>query len=177
MQIQAHACRCEKYAGSRHVFGRAVAESMLTSKILPEDFMNKPNRFLMTLASSALFCGFVVSAGAQQTPDQQTSPSAPSAQQPNETPSQQQTPPAQSPNTSPSQPSQPAPEAKAQTQESGGQVFAGTVTKSGDKYILQIADGTAYDLDHQDLVKKYEGKQVRVKGTLDADGKTIHITQ
>jgi len=140
--------------------------------------MNKPNRLLMTLASSALFCGFVVSAGAQQTPDQQTSPSTPSAQQPNETPSQQQTPPAQTPNTSPSQPSQSAPDASAQSgQSAGGQVFAGTVTKSGDKYVLQMADGTAYDLDHQDLVKKYEGKQVRVKGTLDQDGKTIHITQ
>lgn len=139
--------------------------------------MNKPNRFLMTLATSALFCGYVVSAGAQQTPDQQTSPSAPTAQQPNETPSQQPAPPAQAPNASPSQPSQTAPEAQAQTQESSGQVFAGTVTKAGDKYVLQMADGTSYNLDHQDLVKKYEGKQVRVKGTLDQDGKTIHITQ
>ena len=139
--------------------------------------MNKPNRILVTLASSALFCGLVVSAGAQQTPDQQTSPSTPSTQQPNETPSQQ-TPPAQTPNQAPSQqPSQTAPEAQAQTQQSNGQVFAGTVVKSGDKYVLQMADGTAYDLDHQDEVKKYEGKQVRVKGTLDQDGKTIHITQ
>src|SRR5205085_3682344 len=177
MQIQAHACCCEKSGGSKHVFGRAVAKKYLDVKILPEDFMNKPNRFLLTLASWALFCGMTLSVSAQQTPDQQTSPSTPSAQQPNETPSQQQAPPAQSPNTSPSQPSQTAPEAKAQTQESSGQVFAGTVTKSGDKYVLQMADGTAYDLDHQDLVKKYEGKQVRVKGTLDQDGKTIHITQ
>ena len=132
--------------------------------------MNKPNRFLLSLASSALFCGFVVTAGAQQTPDQQTSPSAPAAQQPNETPQQQQAPPAQAP-------SQPAPEGQGQAQQSGGQVFSGTVVKSGDKYVLQVADGTAYDLDHQDLVKKYEGKQVRVKGTLDPDGKTIHITE
>jgi len=132
--------------------------------------MNKPNRFLLSLASSALFCGLAVTVGAQQTPDQQTSPSAPTAQQPNETPQQQQTPPAQAP-------SQPAPEAQGQAQQSGGQVFSGTVVKSGDKYVLQVADGTAYDLDHQDLVKKYEGKQVRVKGTLDQDGKTIHITE
>jgi len=90
----------------------------------------------------------------------------------------QQQPPAQAPDQSaPAQPSQTAPEAQAQTQESGGQVFAGTVVKAGDKYVLQMADGTAYNLDHQDLVKKYEGKQVRVKGSLDQDGKTIHITQ
>jgi len=139
--------------------------------------MNKPNRFLLSLASSALFCGMVLTAGAQQTPDQQTSPSTPSAQQPNDTP---QNPPAQAPNqTAPSQqPSQSTPDSSASSQQSaGGQVFAGTVTKTGDKYVLQMADGTAYDIDHQDLVKKYEGKQVRVKGTLDQDGKTIHITQ
>ena len=138
--------------------------------------MNKPNRFLLSLASSALFCGMVLTAGAQQTPDQQTSPSTPSAQQPSETP---QNPPAQAPSqTAPSQPSQSAPDSSASSQQSaGGQVFSGTVTKTGDKYVLQMADGTAYDLDHQDLVKKYEGKQVRVKGTLDQDGKTIHITQ
>jgi hypothetical protein len=137
--------------------------------------MNKPNRLLLSFASSALFCGMVVTAGAQQ-PDQQSSPSAPSAQQPSETP---QNPPAQAPNqTAPAQPSQSAPDASAQSgQTAGGQVFAGTVTKAGDKYVLQMADGTAYDIDHQDLVKKYEGKQVRVKGTLDQDGKTIHITQ
>jgi hypothetical protein len=119
----------------------------------------------------------VVTASAQQTPDQQTSPSTPSAQQPNETP---QNPPAQAPSqTAPSQPSQSAPDSSASSSQSaaGGQVFSGTVTKAGDKYVLQMADGTAYDLDHQDLVKKYEGKQVRVKGTLDQDGKTIHITQ
>ena len=140
--------------------------------------MNKPNRLLLSLASSALFCGLVVTAGAQQTPDQQTSPSTPSAQQPNDTP---QNPPSQAPSqTAPSQqPSQSTPDSSASSPQSsaGGQVFSGTVTKAGDKYVLQMADGTAYDLDHQDLVKKYEGKQVRVKGTLDQDGKTIHITQ
>lgn len=140
--------------------------------------MNKPNRFLLSLASSALFCGLAVTANAQQTPDQQTSPSTPSAQQPNDT---QPTPPSQAPSqTAPSQPSQSAPDSSASSQgqtSGGGQVFSGTVTKAGDKYVLQSADGTAYDLDHQDLVKKYEGKQVRVKGTLDPDGKTIHITQ
>lgn len=139
--------------------------------------MNKPNRFLMSVAASALFCGLVV-LGNAQTPDQQTSPSTPSAQQRQQQPPTQspdQTAPAQQPNQT--QPTQPTPDAQAQTQPSNGQVFAGTVTKAGEKYVLQMADGTAYDLDHQDLVKKYEGKQVRVKGTLDQDGKTIHITQ
>jgi hypothetical protein len=164
-----HAHRFGEFDHSMSSLADGLHESY-RRQILPEDCMNKPNRFLLSLASSALFCGLVVTAGAQQAQDQQTSPSAPSAQQPNETPQQQQTPPAQAP-------SQPAPEAQGQAQQSGGQVFSGTVVKSGDKYVLQVADGTAYDLDHQDLVKKYEGKQVRVKGTLDPDGKTIHITE
>ena len=50
-----------------------------------------------------------------------------------------------------------------------------TITKSGDKYVLQDASGTTYDIDRQDLVKPHEGKRVRINGTLDPDGKTIHV--
>jgi len=54
-------------------------------------------------------------------------------------------------------------------------MFSGTIVKAGDKLVLQDAGGTAYDIDRQDLAKKYEGKQVRINGTLDPDGKTIHV--
>jgi Protein of unknown function (DUF5818) len=47
------------------------------------------------------------------------------------------------------------------------QTFSGTVTKSGDKYVLKDDAGHTYDIDHQDEVKKFEGKRVRVQGTLD----------
>ena len=47
--------------------------------------------------------------------------------------------------------------------------------KAGSKYVLQDASGKTYDLDHQEMLKDHEGKQVRFKGTMDADGKTIHI--
>ena len=47
--------------------------------------------------------------------------------------------------------------------------------KAGDKYVLQDANGTNYDIDRQDLVKSHEGKKVRISGTLDPDGKTIHV--
>ena len=53
--------------------------------------------------------------------------------------------------------------------------FAGTITKAGDKYVLQDTSGTTYDIDRQDLVKSHEGKKVRINGTLDPDGKTIHV--
>lgn len=37
------------------------------------------------------------------------------------------------------------------------------------------ASGQTYDIDHQDEVQKYEGKRVKVHGTLDASGKMIHL--
>ncbi len=125
--------------------------------------MKNLTRFLMSLL---LGCGLAMLPSlltAQQAPEPQPSPNPPAAQQP------------QQPSTQ--VPSQTSPEAQAQTEESDAQVFSGTIVKSGEKYILQMADGTSYNLDHQDLVKKFEGKQVRIKGTLDTDGKTIHIVQ
>ena len=77
------------------------------------------------------------------------------------------------------QPSQPpagqSGNAQAQQSADEGQTFSGTIAKSGDKYVLQDASGKTYDVDHQEALKQYEGKKVRIKGTLDPDGKTIHI--
>jgi hypothetical protein len=47
--------------------------------------------------------------------------------------------------------------------------------KQGNKFVLQDASGTTYDIDHQDEVSKFEGKRVRVHGTLDPSGKMIHL--
>jgi cytoskeletal protein RodZ len=76
-------------------------------------------------------------------------------------------------------PSQSAPDAQSQSprdQSGNEQVFTGTIVKSGSRYMLQDSDsGKMYDIDRQDLAQNHEGKQVRVPGTLDADGKTIHV--
>jgi hypothetical protein len=127
--------------------------------------MRKHTRIFWVLAALA----FVLETGllssrvnAQQNPGgSQTQPS-----QPNQPPSQ---PPSQ---TSPSQ--QPP---NAQSGEAGGaQTFTGTIVKSGDKYVLQDTEtGKTYDIDHQDIVGQHVGRRVRVTGTLDPDGKTIHI--
>jgi hypothetical protein len=34
-----------------------------------------------------------------------------------------------------------------------------------------------YNVDHQELAQEYEGKRVRIKGTLVSDGKTLHGQQ
>jgi uncharacterized protein YdeI (BOF family) len=114
----------------------------------------------MMLMSAQLF-GQHAAPSAQQYP----------TQQPGQGPAQQQ-----QPRRAPDQSGQ-APDSQAQSQpQPGVQVFTGMIVKSGDKYVLQdSASNTTYDIDHQDEVKQYEGKKVRVHGTLDANGKMIHV--
>jgi len=119
-------------------------------------------------------------------PGQEYPSQSPSTQSPSAQPS---TPPAQTPDTQapPSQaPDQTAPSQSAPSEQSGTasttdstagtQTFTGTVVKQGDKFVLQdSATGKSYDIDHQDQVKQFEGKRVRVHGTLDASSNMIHI--
>jgi FtsZ-interacting cell division protein ZipA len=105
-------------------------------------------------------------------PSQQPSQTQPPQQPPNsqEPPARSQQPDQQTPDQT--QPSQD----QAQPDASGSKEFVGTVMKQGDKYVLQeAASGTTYGIDHQDEVKKFEGKKVRVHGTLDPNTKTIHV--
>jgi hypothetical protein len=53
----------------------------------------------------------------------------------------------------------------------------GTVMKSGDKYVLKDDSGKTYDIDHQDDVKKFDGKRVKVQGKLDATGTKIQVKE
>jgi uncharacterized protein YdeI (BOF family) len=112
----------------------------------------------------------------------QAQQSSPDSQQPqSQNPPDQQTPPPSSNEPSQQAPDrsgqQAAPDAQAPSQESGAtQTFTGTVMKQGDKYVFQDdATGTTYDIDRQEEVKKFEGKKVRVHGTLDANKKMIHV--
>ena len=103
-----------------------------------------------------------------QTPDAQQTPPA-------QTPGSSQTPNAQTPDSSqPSAPKDSTPTAAAPS-TADSQVFSGTVEKSGDKYVLKTDSGKTYDIDHQDDVKKFEGKRVRVQGKLDDSGTKIQV--
>jgi uncharacterized protein YdeI (BOF family) len=110
---------------------------------------------------------------------QQSQDPAPQSQQPS---AQQPANPTQPPDSQAPPPTQQAPDQSQQqtsapsSDSSGSQVFVGTVVKQGDKYVFQdTASGTTYDIDHQDEVKNFEGKKVRVHGTLDPATKTIHV--
>jgi hypothetical protein len=56
------------------------------------------------------------------------------------------------------------------------QSFTGTVLKEGNRYVLKGAGNNIYELDDQERAKQYEGKQVKVAGTLDAKGNSVHVT-
>jgi len=70
---------------------------------------------------------------------------------------------------------QPANSAAKQEQPSAP-AFVGTITKDGAGYVLKVSGNSAYQLDDQNRAKQYEGKRVKIAGTLDADGKSLHIT-
>ena len=141
--------------------------------------MKKPLHSISVFASLAVFCGAICFGTLLYA--QQGTPATQSPTQPPQSPAQtQQTPDTQAPPASSQTPGQTAPGQTSADPTSapvpnGGQTFTGTVVQQGDKYVLQSENGKVYDIDHQDQVKKFEGKRVRVHGTLDASGKMIHI--
>ena len=107
------------------------------------------------------------------TPDSTPSAQSPSSQSPDSTQAPDTTTPSSrmpqsgSQDASPSGSSSATGSASSAAGAGDSQTFSGTVTKSGDKYVLKDDAGHTYDIDHQDEVKKFEGKRVRVQGTLD----------
>jgi uncharacterized protein YdeI (BOF family) len=80
-------------------------------------------------------------------------------------------------------PSKQEPNAQQQQQQPGAQgqqpaakAFNGTIVKDGDRLVLKDMDGNmTYQLDDQKKVRKYEGKSVKITGSLDASSNTIHV--
>ena len=146
--------------------------------------------FLATLAFAMICWGSALQAQntPSTTPDRQaqqpsspdTTPPPPQSTPDTQTPSSQ-SPSSQTPDTTPP-PSSRTPESGAQQSGSadsgaaaGTQTFSGTVVRQGDKYVLKDDSGKTYDIDHQDEVKKFDGKRVRVQGTLDASTNKIMV--
>jgi len=101
----------------------------------------------LSLALAATIAVFALSGSLQaQNPGNAQQPAA-TAQQPNDMPAQ---------------------DAKA---------FTGTIVKDGKKLVLKdTASNMSYALDDQDKAKQFEGKQVKVTGTLDLNRNVIHVT-
>ena len=129
----------------------------------------------------AFLLGACMYAQQPQDPQQQpTTPQQPSTQQPAtpapstpDMPSSQQSTPTsqqpQTPNASENQPGQDQPKTDV--------TITGKVVKSkGSLVIHDEASNSMYKVDNEDQLKQYMGKSVKVTGTLDAQTKTIHIS-
>jgi len=112
----------------------------------------------------------------QQKPDnpQVPDPNAQTQQQPS-APSGSQS---QSATPSGSQTASPSPAgADSQMTPQSQQTFTGKIVKADGNFVLQDQTSNAtYQLDNQDQAKSYEGKNVKVTGTLDSSSKTIHVS-
>jgi len=86
---------------------------------------------------------------------------------------QQQSDPAAPPAMQPE--AQPLPD-NNMSQQSDMKIFTGKIMKSGNQLVLKNnATTSIYKFDDQDRAKVFEGKNVKVKGTLDEATGTIHI--
>ena len=65
--------------------------------------------------------------------------------------------------------------ASAMQDQGKAQTFSGTIVKAGDAYVLRDSSGATYRLDDSAKAAQFEGKQVKVTGTLDSETKTIHV--
>ena len=63
-----------------------------------------------------------------------------------------------------------------QTSDNPVQSFQGTIARSQGKYILTTSSGSTYQLDDQKTAKAYDGKSVKVMGTLDDSGNVIQVS-
>jgi len=75
----------------------------------------------------------------------------------------------------PDPPAQTQPQASTGSQEQPSQAFTGTIVKDGSRYVLKVSDKTSYQIDDQEKAKLFEGKQVRIAGSLDAKTNTLHV--
>jgi hypothetical protein len=89
------------------------------------------------------------------------------------------------PDTAPDGKSQPSPQdqkdqkkdqqPEPETQPSTASSITGTIVIMSGKYALETTDNVTYQLDDQDKAKQYDGKQVKVMGTLDRTTGIIHV--
>ena len=76
--------------------------------------------------------------------------------------------------TSPSQGSSSSSATSATQGSASESTFTGSIGKSGGKFVLHAAEGD-FKLDDQGQAQSYEGKDVKVTGTLDSSGRTIKV--
>lgn len=67
--------------------------------------------------------------------------------------------------------------AEPAAQETEAQTFTGQIMNHDGKYTLHSEDDETYQLDDQEKAKGFDGKNVKVTGTLDEESMTIHVKE
>jgi hypothetical protein len=65
---------------------------------------------------------------------------------------------------------------QAEQPQPASQSFTGMIVKDGGKYVLKSSDNTVYQIDDQERAKAYEGKRVKISGSVDAKTNLLHIS-
>lgn len=65
----------------------------------------------------------------------------------------------------------------AEPQQTPADACVGRIAKAGEGYILAVSGGTTYQLATETDLRQFENKTVRVRGTLEANGKRIRVTK
>jgi Protein of unknown function (DUF5818) len=70
----------------------------------------------------------------------------------------------------------PAQKSDRETPKDKTKTFTGTIVKRGDNFVLNDAvNKTAYMLDDAEQASQFEGKKVKVTGTVDVASNTLHV--
>lgn len=73
---------------------------------------------------------------------------------------------------------QPGPAPGSQSQQQPlNQIFMGTIVKDGGKYVLRELESSVFQLDDQEKAKLYDGKQVKIAGSLDTKNNMLHVAR
>jgi hypothetical protein len=67
--------------------------------------------------------------------------------------------------------------AEPAAQETKTQTFTGQIMNHDGKFALHGEDGKTYQLDDQDKAKEFDGKKVKITGSLDEESMTIQVSQ
>lgn len=81
------------------------------------------------------------------------------------------------PKPAPNAQQQQPPQADPQDQSADAKAFTGTIVKDGGKLVLKDMTNATYQLDDQQQAKNYQGKTVKITGSLDASSNTIHVAK
>lgn len=67
--------------------------------------------------------------------------------------------------------------AEPAAQETEAQTFTGQIMNHDGKYALHGEDGKTYQLNDQEKAKEFDGKNVKVTGSLDEENMTIQVNE